>query len=195
MPVEGGIPHIPGIEMFGNSIPAGTVGGDLFEYINFQQRYDVDSRIQLATFWRKSRFSGLVWYSRKGQKCGQSVQGEEDDLLGEGATDIDQVVSNHAEADPSFHSSVSFVTASTQSVPAFEYADSSFATGSPLLSFAEPALLLISAAFRALGGTIGNGKALYPHALNLRFSLRGVEAGIAGDHGGNPVKALLVYFH
>jgi serine phosphatase RsbU (regulator of sigma subunit) len=48
MPVEGGIPHIPGIEMFGNSIPAETVGGDLFEYINFQQRYDIGARIQRA---------------------------------------------------------------------------------------------------------------------------------------------------
>jgi serine phosphatase RsbU (regulator of sigma subunit) len=48
MPVEGAIPHIPGIEMFGNSIPAGTVGGDLFEYINFQQRYDIDARIEGA---------------------------------------------------------------------------------------------------------------------------------------------------
>ena len=48
MPVEGAIPRIPGIEMFGNSIPAGTVGGDLFEYINFQQRYDIESRIQQA---------------------------------------------------------------------------------------------------------------------------------------------------
>jgi len=48
MPVEGAIPHLPGIEMFGNSIPAGTVGGDLFEYINFQQRYDIDARIQQA---------------------------------------------------------------------------------------------------------------------------------------------------
>lgn len=48
MPVEGAIPHIAGIEMFGNSIPAGTVGGDLFEYINFQQRYDIDARIQRA---------------------------------------------------------------------------------------------------------------------------------------------------
>src|SRR6266436_6269272 len=46
MPVEGAIPHIAGIEMFGNSISAGTVGGDLFEYINFQQRYDIDARIQ-----------------------------------------------------------------------------------------------------------------------------------------------------
>src|SRR5437868_14641498 len=48
MPVEGAIPHIPSIEMFGNSIPAGIVGGDLFEYINFQQRYDIDARIERA---------------------------------------------------------------------------------------------------------------------------------------------------
>jgi serine phosphatase RsbU (regulator of sigma subunit) len=48
MPVEGTIPHVQGIDMYGNSIPAGTVGGDLFEYINFQQRYDIDARIQRA---------------------------------------------------------------------------------------------------------------------------------------------------
>src|SRR5215467_13596266 len=48
MPVEGAIPHVEGIEMFGNSTPAGTVGGDLYEYINFQQRYDIDARIQRA---------------------------------------------------------------------------------------------------------------------------------------------------
>ena len=48
MPVEGAIPHIQGIEMYGNSAPVGTVGGDLFEYINFQQRYDIDARIQRA---------------------------------------------------------------------------------------------------------------------------------------------------
>src|SRR3984957_4939766 len=48
MPVEGAIPQIPGFEMFGNSIPVGTVGGDLFEYINFQQRYDIDARIERA---------------------------------------------------------------------------------------------------------------------------------------------------
>jgi len=48
MPVEGSIPRIPGIEMYGNSVPVETVGGDLFEYINFQQRYDIDARIQQA---------------------------------------------------------------------------------------------------------------------------------------------------
>jgi hypothetical protein len=33
----------------------------------------------LATFRRKSRFWGRVWYSREGQKFGEKVQGEEDD--------------------------------------------------------------------------------------------------------------------
>jgi len=48
MPVEGAIPRLAGIEMYGNSIPAGRVGGDLFEYINFQQRYNIDGRIARA---------------------------------------------------------------------------------------------------------------------------------------------------
>lgn len=47
-PVEGVIPHLDGIEMFGNSIPAANADGDLFEYINFQQRYNIDARIQRA---------------------------------------------------------------------------------------------------------------------------------------------------
>jgi len=48
MPVEGAIPHLDGIDMYGDSIPAGSVGGDLFEYINFQQRYNIDARIARA---------------------------------------------------------------------------------------------------------------------------------------------------
>ena len=48
MPVEGAIPHLAGIEMYGRSVPAGRTGGDLFEYINFQQRYDLDARIRRA---------------------------------------------------------------------------------------------------------------------------------------------------
>ena len=48
MPVEGAIPQLAGIDMYGNSIPAGPVGGDLFEYINFQQRYNIDARIARA---------------------------------------------------------------------------------------------------------------------------------------------------
>ena len=48
MPVEGAIPHLAGIEMYGKSVPAGRAGGDLFEYINFQQRYDLDTRVRRA---------------------------------------------------------------------------------------------------------------------------------------------------
>jgi serine phosphatase RsbU (regulator of sigma subunit) len=47
-PVEGVIPQLAGIEMFGNSIPAANADGDLFEYINFQQRYNIDARIARA---------------------------------------------------------------------------------------------------------------------------------------------------
>jgi len=59
MPVEGAIPHLEGIEMYGNSVPAGTVGGDLFEYINFQQRYDIDARIQRALKRSREYFEKL----------------------------------------------------------------------------------------------------------------------------------------
>ena len=52
MPVEGTIPHLPGIDMYGNSIPAGSVGGDLFEYINFQQRYNIDARLRGPSSYR-----------------------------------------------------------------------------------------------------------------------------------------------
>src|SRR5262245_49244593 len=48
MPVAGVIPHLPGIDMYGDSTPAEAVGGDLFEYINFPQRYDLDARIRKA---------------------------------------------------------------------------------------------------------------------------------------------------
>jgi serine phosphatase RsbU (regulator of sigma subunit) len=47
-PVEGAIPHLAGIDMYGNSIPATNADGDLFEYINFQQRYNIDARIRRA---------------------------------------------------------------------------------------------------------------------------------------------------
>ena len=54
MPVEGAIPHIPGIEMFGNSIPAGTVGGDLFECGYWRNR-----RREIETIWL-ARLPGRV---------------------------------------------------------------------------------------------------------------------------------------
>jgi serine phosphatase RsbU (regulator of sigma subunit) len=47
-PAEVSIPQLAGIDMYGSSIPAGKVGGDLVEYVNFQQLYDIDARIGRA---------------------------------------------------------------------------------------------------------------------------------------------------
>lgn len=60
MPVEGAIPRLDGIEMYGNSIPAEIAGGDLFEYINFQQRYNIDARIARAYTLSKSYLEPLA---------------------------------------------------------------------------------------------------------------------------------------
>jgi serine phosphatase RsbU (regulator of sigma subunit) len=64
MPVEGAIPRLAGIEMYGNSIPAAKVGGDLFEYINFQQRYNIDARIARAYKLSKKYLEPLLEGSR-----------------------------------------------------------------------------------------------------------------------------------
>ena len=68
MPVEGAIPLLDGIEMFGNSIPAGRVGGDLFEYINFQQRYNIDARTCRAIKLSQKYLEPLSEAKRQGMK-------------------------------------------------------------------------------------------------------------------------------
>jgi serine phosphatase RsbU (regulator of sigma subunit) len=49
MPAAGAIPHIPGIDIHGTTVPLnGVAGGDLITYINFQDRFDLDARIRRA---------------------------------------------------------------------------------------------------------------------------------------------------
>ena len=48
-PTAGTIPHIPGIDIHGVSLPLnGMAGGDLLTYVDFQARFDLDSRIRRA---------------------------------------------------------------------------------------------------------------------------------------------------
>ena len=47
----------------------------------------------------------------------------------------------------------------------------------------------------ALAGVIRNGDALYPHCQGLGFSVRGVEAGIAGYQFRHPLQALFMEGH
>ena len=74
----------------------------------------------------------------------------------------------------------------------FEDADSAFAARPPLLSFAEPSLLLMPTPFYALGGVIGNGNSLHSHITEFGFAMGGVESSIASHHRRYAAQAMLV---
>ncbi len=49
MPAPGVVPAIPGIDIYGATIPFnGIAGGDMIAYVDFDQRFDLDSRIARA---------------------------------------------------------------------------------------------------------------------------------------------------
>ncbi len=73
-PVEGAIPHLAGIEMYGNSIPAANADGDLFEYINFQQRYNIDARIERANALAKRYLEPIPEGSKPQNAVDEQVQ-------------------------------------------------------------------------------------------------------------------------
>jgi hypothetical protein len=68
MPSAGVIPQIPGFDIFGISIPHnGVAGGDLITYVNFQERFDLDARIERALAERQdSMAQTLASLKRKG---------------------------------------------------------------------------------------------------------------------------------
>jgi hypothetical protein len=53
-PAPGAIPRIPGIDIYGTSVPLnGIAGGDLIASMNFEDRFDLDARIQRALSLRQ----------------------------------------------------------------------------------------------------------------------------------------------
>src|SRR6516165_10060147 len=66
-------------------------------------------RKSLATFRRKSRF----WWKRRAgvTRAGWqwSWQGWSERLVGQGTTDIDEIIADHGEPDPAFHPRRSFI--------------------------------------------------------------------------------------
>ncbi|MBN2241629.1 MAG: serine/threonine-protein phosphatase [Acidobacteria bacterium] len=49
IPSPGAVPRIPGIDIYGMTVPLnGVAGGDLITYVNFQERFDLDVRIAHA---------------------------------------------------------------------------------------------------------------------------------------------------
>src|ERR1700730_15305971 len=88
-----------------------------------------------------------------------SAGGVSDSLSGDGprlrgllffhrAADVDEIVSDHAESDPAFHSDEALVAATIETVSPLDDADASLASGPPFLAVAEPALLLFAFALR-----------------------------------------------
>ncbi len=49
MPAPGAIPCIPGIDLYGMTVPFNNIaGGDLISYVNFQDRFDLEARMRRA---------------------------------------------------------------------------------------------------------------------------------------------------
>src|SRR6516225_7678226 len=101
-------------------------------------------------------------------------------LISHGAADVDQVVGDHAKADPALDAGLASVSAAVQTVPSLDHADAALGAGPPLLPLAEPALLLLALALRALGGAIRDANALDAFGLCGGLVFARVEAGIGG---------------
>jgi len=79
MPAAGAIPQIPGFEIYGASIPLnGVAGGDLITYVNFQERFDLETRIQRAAVQKQDGMvQTLHALKRKGGILVADVAGHE----------------------------------------------------------------------------------------------------------------------
>src|SRR5271168_2038500 len=106
-------------------------------------------------------------------------------LSGQVIADVNEVVSDNPEPNPALHTVRSLVSAALQPVPAFENADSSFASRAPLLKLLEPPLLLSLLARRTLGGVAGNRNSPHSHLLRLGFIGGGEKSRIGGHTFGH----------
>src|ERR1700745_33752 len=125
----------------------------------------------------------------KGVGSGESALGRG----GERVADVDEVVGDDAQADPTLDAGHAFVAAAVEAGPTLEQTDAAFTASTPLLGVAEPALLLEPLALRAPGGAIGNGDSLDALGLGgILVALR-EEGGIGGDQVGLATQEFLVH--
>src|SRR6516164_9273481 len=62
-------------------------------------------------------------------------------FLVDGAADVDEIIGDHAEPDPTLHPIFAFVATTIEPVSSLRHADAALASGTPFLTVAEPALL------------------------------------------------------
>ena len=103
-----------------------------------------------------------------------------DSPLGHRASNIYEIIRDHAEPNPAFHSIIAFVPATIETMSSLDHADASLASGSPFLPVAEPTLLLLAFALGAFGGAIGDANALDALRFGGLFVFVGVEGGVGG---------------
>src|ERR1700738_5087738 len=100
-------------------------------------------------------------------------------LLFHGATDIDNIVGDDAEPDPTVHSDVALVAAAVEAIAPFDHADASLASGAPLLAVAEPALFLLA----SFGAFSRAADAFDAFRLRCGLVFGGVRYGLAAGCG------------
>src|SRR6202158_306892 len=99
-------------------------------------------------------------------------------LLLHDASDVDDIICDDAEADPTFHSDVTFVSAAIEPMAPLDHADSSLTSDAPLLAVAEPALPLLAFALGAFGRSIRDANTLDAPGLRGRLVPERVECGV-----------------
>ena len=62
---------------------------------------------------------------------GLGGEGLQPGLLGHDAADVDEIISDHAEADPALHSGIAPVAAAIETVSPLDHADATLASGAP----------------------------------------------------------------
>ena len=107
-----------------------------------------------------------------------SAVGSGDGLFRHGPADVDAIIRDHPEPDPTLHAGIAFVAAARESMSPLDHADAALASGAPFLAVAEPALLLQALALGTLARAIGNAHALDALRLRRRLVFSGVEAGV-----------------
>jgi hypothetical protein len=63
--------------------------------------------------------------------------------LGHDAADVDEIISDHAEADPTLHSGIAPVAAAIETASPLDHADATLASGAPFLAVAEGAITTV----------------------------------------------------
>src|ERR1700756_3093721 len=76
---------------------------------------------------------------------------------------------------------LAFVATTVEAVSPLGHADAALASGTPFLTVAEPALLLLAPTLNALGGAVGDADALDALGFGSGLVLAGIEGRVGSD--------------